>query len=180
VRCPKCQRPLASSNKRGAVGAGGTAVDGGASGLPMLPIIGGGVVALGIILYFVLGKSDAAKPKATDPGSPVAEEQPADEPDDTPTPTPAPTQAVVPVQLDTQNRIDPNAIAADLERALRNQRLWSSVEIVGKDVQVTTGSCRDASLMPTVSAAAQALRNAGLTRVRCLENSGAVVFERAL
>jgi cytoskeletal protein RodZ len=147
----------------------------------MLPILGGGGVVLGIILYFVLGKSDAAKPKAPDPQTPVAEEQPAsDDSEDSPPVTPPPTQAVQPVQQDTQNRVDPNAVAADLERALKNHRLWSNVDVVGKDVQLTTGSCRDASLLPTINAAAQALRNAGLTRVRCLENSGAVVFERAL
>jgi hypothetical protein len=148
----------------------------------MLPIIGGGIVALGIILYFVLGRSDAAKAKAPDPTTPIAEEQPTtDDPaDTTPAPVTAPQQPVQPVQQDTQNRIDPNAVAADLERALKNQRLWSNVDVVGKDVQLTTGSCRDANLLPTITAAAQALRNAGLTRVRCLENSGAVVFERAL
>lgn len=181
VRCPKCHRPLASTNKRGPIGAGGTAVEGGGGGLPLLPIVAGGGVVLGIILYFVLGKSDA-KPKPADPTAPVAEEPAAaDEPEDTPVPQPTPpTQAVQPVPQDNVNRIDPDAVARDLERALRNQRLWSSVEVVGKDVTVTTGSCRDANLIPTVSAAAQALRNAGLTRVRCLENSGAVVFERAL
>ena len=177
VRCPKCQRPLPQSRVRNM--AGGTAVEGGGR-LPILPIAGGAIVALGIILYFVLGKSDAAKPAKPDPATATAEEPSADVPSDPPSsvmPTPLPVE---PDRGGDVNRIDPNAVAKDLERALKNQRLWSSVEIIGKDLEVTSGSCRDAGMLPTVAAASAALRNAGLTRVRCLENSGAVVFERAL
>ena len=156
--------------------AGGTAVDG-AGRLPILPIAGGVVVVLGLILYFVLGKSDAKPATVTEPvaGSAAAvEDQPAD-PVDTPSPLP-----VIPDDDRDPNLIDPSATARDLERALKNQRLWSTVEVVGKDVFVTSGSCRDANMIPMVDAARAALRNAGLTRVRCMENSGAVVFERPL
>lgn len=176
VRCPKCHRPLATKNTRSAAGAGGTAVEGG-SGLPLLPLAGGALVALCIILYFVLGRSEA-KPKAAIPEVPVAtDEAVVVAPEE---PQPEPQQPEQPAPRDPVNRIDPNAVADDLERALRNQRLWSSVEVADKLLQVTSGSCRDASMQPTVNAAARALRNAGLTRIRCLENSGAVVFERAL
>ena len=174
VRCPKCQAPL--PGQRVQTVAGGTAVEGGGR-LPVLPIAGGVVVVLGLILYFVLGKSDAAKPPATGPevGS-AAVEEPA-------TVTPEPTPPPLPVIVDTDpdpNRVDPNAIARDLARALERQRLWSTVEVIGRDVEVHSGSCRDANMIPMVDAARAALRNAGLTRLRCLENSGAVVFERGL
>jgi hypothetical protein len=175
VRCPKCQAPL--PGRRVQTVAGGTAVEGGGGGrLPLLPIAGGAVVLLGLILYFVLGKSDAKPASATEPVAGSAAEEAAEETDTT---SPAPV-AVVPDDDADPNRIDPNATARDLERALKSQRLWSSVEVVGKDVYVTSGSCRDANMIPMVDAARAALRNAGLTRLRCMENSGAVVFERGL
>jgi len=165
---------LLGAKRRVQTVAGGTAVSN-SGRLPILPIAGGAVVVLGIILYFVLGKSDAAKP-GTEPGTGSADE--TTEPD---------TQSVNPVPLPTEpdrdrdtNRIDPNATARDLERALKSQRLWSSVEVIGSDVEVRSSSCRDANMIPIVDAARTALRSAGLTRVRCLENSGAVVFERGL
>ena len=173
VRCPKCQRPL-PGNRRVQTVAGGTAVEG-RDRLPILPIAGGAVVVLGIILYFVLGKSDAAKRPEAAPATETTEEV-SDE-------TPATTNTPVPLPRDNDrdnNRIDPTAVAHDVERALKNQRLWSTVEVVGRDVEVTSGSCRDPNMIPTLDAAAGALRSAGLTRVRCLENSGAVVFERGL
>ena len=174
VRCPKCQRPLPGGRRVQTV-AGGTAVEG-RDRLPILPIAGGAVVVLGIILYFVLGKSDAAKPVAPDPATAGSAEETADE-------TPATNTAPVPLPRDDNrdtNRVDPTAVAHDVERALKNQRLWSSVEVVGRDIEVRSGSCRDANMIPTLDAASGALRNAGLTRVRCMENSGAVVFERRL
>ncbi len=153
--------------------AGGTAVESGGR-LPILPIAGGAVVLLGLILYFVLSKSDAATPATTEPGAGSAEEAVTETPQAR-NPLPLPVDDVR-----DPNRIDPSAVARDLERALKNQRLWSTVEVVGRDVEVTSGSCRDANMIPMVDAARTALRNAGLTRLRCLENSGAVVFERGL
>jgi len=173
VRCPKCQRPLPGGRRVQTV-AGGTAVEG-RDRLPILPIAGGAVVVLGIILYFVLGKSDAAKPADPDPATSA---ETTEATDDTPVanmPLPVPRDD----NRDT-NRIDPTAVANDVERALKNQRLWSRVEVIGRDVEVTSGSCRDPNMIPTLDAAGGALRSAGLTRVRCLENSGAVVFERGL
>lgn len=177
VRCPKCQRPL-PGNRRVQTVAGGTAVAGGGGRLPLLPIAGGAVVVLGIILYFVLGKSDAAKPEAP-AGDDAMTEQPTE--DTELAPAPGPARPPPPPELDRDpNHIDPNAVARDLERALGNRRMWSSVEVYGNEVEVRSSSCRDANMIPIVDAAGAALRNAGLTRVRCLENSGAVVFERSL
>jgi len=173
VRCPKCQAPLKGTRRVQTV-AGGTAVAGNGR-VPILPIAGGAVVVLGIILYFVLGKSDAAKPKPDPEPETTSAGEPAESGTQTMNPVPLPT---VP-DVDT-NRIDPNAVAKDLERALKNQRMWSSVEVIGSDVEVRSNSCGDANMVPIIDAARRALRDAGLTRVRCLENSGAVVFERGL
>lgn len=173
VRCPKCQRPLPGGRRVQTV-AGGTAVEG-RDRLPLLPIAGGAIVLLGIILYFVLGKSDAAKPVETDPATAGSAEEAPDETPAANTPLPVPRD-----DDRDNNRVDPTAVAHDVERALKNQRLWSTVEVVGSDVEVTSGSCRDPNMVPMLDAASVALRNAGLTRVRCMENSGAVVFERRL
>ena len=43
-----------------------------------------------------------------------------------------------------------------------------------------SGSCADPAIGPVIDAARSALRGAGLTRLRCLAQSGAVVFERDL
>lgn len=171
VRCPRCRAPL--PNRRVQTVAGGTAVEGG-NRLPILPIAGGAAVVLAVILYFVLGKSDAAKPAAADPAA-VASAEPRAEAPQSMNPVPLPVE-----QTRDTNRIDPNAVGRDLERALKNQRLWSTVEVAGTDVEIRSGSCRDENMIPVVDAARMALRNAGLTRVRCMENSGAVVFERGL
>jgi hypothetical protein len=176
VRCPKCQAAL-PSRKIPTIAAGGTAVQSEGGGLPLLPIIGVAVVALGVVLYFAIGKS-TAKPAVAEvgSGSGSAVEEAVDE---TPEETTAPGPALTTTVRDG-NRIDPNAVAHDVERALKNVRLWSTVEAAGSRVDITSGSCRDANMGPMIDAARQALRNAGLTRVRCMENSGAVVFERNL
>jgi hypothetical protein len=179
VRCPKCHAAL-PSRKIPTIAAGGTASANG-GGLPLLPIIGVGVVVIGLVLYFTVGKSDAAKPKpvAEPTAGSVVEEAPAE--DTAPeTTTTAPGPALTTTRPRDGNFIDPNAVAHDVERALKNQRLWSTVEAAGNRLEITSGSCRDANMNPMLDAARQALRNAGLTRVRCIENSGVVVFERAI
>jgi hypothetical protein len=75
---------------------------------------------------------------------------------------------------------DPRTAAADLERSLGRQRLWSSVQVIGGRVEVRSGSCADPAIGPVIDGAQPTLRSAGLTRLRCLAQSGAVVFERDL
>ena len=75
---------------------------------------------------------------------------------------------------------DPNATAASLERALQRQRLWSTVERYGNRVDIRSGSCSEPGMTSMIDAAREPLRAAGLTRVRCLAQSGAVVLERDL
>lgn len=171
VRCPKCQGPLPSARR--AITTGGTALASSGGGLPILPIAIAGVVVLGLVLYFTISKGDPPK-QAVDDTPAGSDEEISDE-------VQQPTVNPVPVLDEPDpNRVDPNATAKDLERALRRQRLWASVEVVGKDVEVRSGSCRDEQMIPMVDAAKNALRAAGLTRVRCVEQSGAVVFEREL
>jgi hypothetical protein len=69
---------------------------------------------------------------------------------------------------------------AELERALRRQRLWSTIELAAPRIDVRSALCDDPAMSPAIAAAAPGLRGAGLTRLRCLAQSGAVVFERDL
>jgi hypothetical protein len=74
----------------------------------------------------------------------------------------------------------PDAVAAELERVLGRQRLWSSVQAIGERVDVRSGSCAEPEMGSVIDAARATLGGAGLTRLRCLAQSGAVVFERDL
>jgi hypothetical protein len=147
----------------------------GRAGLPILAFAGLAVIVVGVLLYLAVGRR-SEPPRPTQPPATAVQSEPgADEEDvGSPARTPAGAEAASP------NLVNPSAIAGDLERALRRQRLWSSVEVAGSLVEVRSGSCRDADMLPMIEAAGNAMRNAGLTRVRCVEQSGAVVFERAL
>jgi hypothetical protein len=67
-----------------------------------------------------------------------------------------------------------------LDRALKKERLWGTLELRGDRIDVRSASCGDPGMKPLIDANAAALRDGGLTRLRCLEQSGAVVFERDL
>lgn len=75
---------------------------------------------------------------------------------------------------------DPTAAVAELDRLLRSQRLWSTVATEPPRIDVRSSSCDDPSMRPSIDRVAAVLRRAGLTRLRCLAQSGTVVFERDL
>jgi hypothetical protein len=175
VRCPKCHAALApgpARAQRPAGDPGGTAVA--RKGFPISAVI----VALGVAaaMILVFGVRSGAKPTAAAPAPP-----------------PAPVEAVAP---DPQPRViapvavaplapviraqDPAVAAADLERTLRGQRLWGRVVITGPRIDVRSGSCADPAMRSTIEGTSRLLRGAGLTKLRCLEQSGAIVFERDL
>ena len=95
-------------------------------------------------------------------------------------PAPAPQAAPRPLEIPAATGPSPAVAVAELERALGRQRLWSSVETAGARVDVRSGSCGDPTMAPMIDAARATLRSVGLTRLRCLAQSGAVVFERDL
>jgi hypothetical protein len=176
VKCPKCHAPLPSNRVGGASsGPGGTAVAG-TSRPPVLAFVAGAAVLIAIVLFFALRKSDKSE------AAPVPE----------PTASSSdPVQAAQPQPTDPSALPDPNAgsgsAAPDptrainvLDRALKKERLWGTVQTTGVRVDVRTGSCSDPQMGPLLDANAAALREVGLTRVRCMEQSGAVVFERDL
>ncbi len=71
-------------------------------------------------------------------------------------------------------------VAAGLERTLQRQRLWSKVSVSGSRVEVRSGSCSDQAIQAPIAEAAPAFKAAGLTSLRCVEESGSVVFTREL
>jgi hypothetical protein len=170
VRCPKCRKPLPRRRLTTQV-SGGTALAssgrlGAIAAIAAAVLVGGGIIA-----YFGLRSG----PPATQPVA-IEEPQPdeplAPEPDTfTPPETPVIEQPADPV---------PVQVAADLERNLKRQRLWATVTIVGERVDVRSGSCGEPAMAAQLDATSPALKAAGLTRLRCLEQSGRVVSTRDL
>jgi hypothetical protein len=173
VKCPKCQAPL-PVRSRAITNMGGTAVGGGS--VPVIPLLVGGAVALGIVLFFALKT-----------GKPAVAQAPEDD-----------AQVELDPSGNAQARIDPGVVANDptepqgsagpdpsdavaaLDRALKKERLWGTVSAVGGRLDLRTGACNDPGMAPVLATAAPRLKDAGLTRLRCMEQSGAVVFERDL
>jgi len=171
VRCPKCHKPL--PRRRSTVIEGGTAVD--RSGrLPLVALLAVGVLGIGIIAYFGLRGGGKPAPTVTTPTETPDQtggtETPPTGPDTTDT-TPTPTANAAP---------DPVAIAGSLERTLKRERLWSTVSVEGARVDVRSGSCSDPKMRPLLDASAASFKAAGLTKLRCLEQSGQVVSDRDL
>lgn len=171
ARCPKCRAALP---RRAATSVeGGTAVEP-PRRIPLPAVIAAGALGLGAIIWLGVrggGKHDAAPQRITTTPGPAATPQPAQ-------PALAPGADVPPPQRPSGPSA--NDVAADLERTLKRQRLWSTVSVTGTRVDIRGGSCGDAAIQAPIAAAAGAFKAAGLTTLRCVEQSGAVVFTREL
>lgn len=172
VRCPKCHFPLPRDARRSISPVGGTAVKL-PGGSPLVAVAVAVAIGGGIIAYFSLRGRTAEPTTVPDPGTVVI-------PDETPEPTPQqPEQAEAPAASQVK-RPAPEPIAADLERSLKRARLWSTVTTIGDRVEIRSGSCADPQMKASIDSAASQFKAAGLTRLRCVEQSGAVVFTRDL
>jgi len=143
------------------------------SGVPKALLVGAAVIAVLVIGYFVV--RGGKKTTIVDVEPTEVETRPNNvparpEPGFTPS-TPTATQTKGPA---------PDTIAAELERSLKRARLWATVTVIGDHVEVRSGSCSDPQMKPALDAAAGSFRAAGLTRLRCLEQGGSVVFDRDL
>jgi hypothetical protein len=150
---------------------GGTAVES-TSRAPLIAILAG-ALAIGLLIAYFAFRTTKAEPKKTvaAPTQPPVPTEAAPLPHPVPPPDARPVAPALP---------DPNAAASDLERALRKQRLWSTVNVVGSRVDVRSGSCSDPAMAPALDASAASFKAAGLTQLRCLEQSGRVVSTRDL
>ena len=88
-----------------------------------------------------------------------------------PTPPPPPNVAA---------KVRPEDVAQTLERGLKQQRLWSTVTVTGDHVDVRSASCADGGMKPAIERVIASFHAAGLTKLRCVEQSGGVVFARDL
>ncbi len=170
VKCPKCQAVLPQRRAMSTT-AGGTSSlsEGGMSPWLVAAIVA--AVGVGIVVFAMRGGGD--KPASVDTAAPLAApEKPPERPTE-PTENPTPTAVPAPAA-------DPTVAVRELDRALRKERLWGTIEVVGSRVEVRTASCREATMMPVLDAAIPALRQAGVTKLRCLEQAGALVFEREI
>jgi len=163
--------------KRTSIQPGGTAVVT-RDRFPMMPVIVGVAVALVIALFFGLRGGHASKtnePNAApidETGEDVNPAQPI--PGGIPPPLIAPTVAKPPPPPGPS----PQAAVNDLGRQLRGQRLWATLSFDGAVLVVRSASCGDAELSNAIDSSSAALRATGLTKLRCVEQSGRVVLER--
>ena len=174
VRCPKCHRPLPRFARNTASPVGGTTIKT-KQGSPLLAIAIAVIVGGGFIAFFALRGNkhhEASAAPAQPSPQPTSEAAPA------PTPPPVPVASVAPAPVvATPN---PGAIASRLQTTLQRMELWSTVSVTGARLELQSRACRDPQLGKQLDAVAASFRAAGLTRVRCLEQSGAVVFDREL
>jgi hypothetical protein len=176
VKCPKCQAALPRRPRTFA--AGGTAVRD--EKFPVVAIaVPGALVFVLLIWLLARGCGGSSSDEVGEDAAVAVAQQPAQQ-----TGQQAPRTTIAqPDNPTTPNQPagpDPRAAAAELERSLRGRRFWSTIELSGNTIDVRSGSCDDAGMRQTIDGAASSLRGAGLTRLRCLAQSGAVVFERDL
>jgi hypothetical protein len=181
VRCPDrtCRAILGRTPSRTSSSPGGTVAKS-TSPAPFV-IIGLAVVVLGIAFWLLVRDTKKKPAAAADDGS---GSQATGEQIGAPAVATGGTTRRVEVFDPNPTRPaavpDPRVAANELQRQLQRQKLWSTVEVIGERADIRSNVCTDANLVATVNGATQGLRTAGLTRLRCLEQSGRVVFTRDL
>lgn len=184
VRCPKCHASLGIARlKRSTGDPGGTALP--QRSFPVMPVMVAVGVAAAFVGFGVFGTR--SKRVSAEVEVPVATEQPI-----LAAPSPAAARAaaaatpsgtaaaMVQPAAEVYTPPDRSLAIAELENALRTQRLWGRVDQIGVRLDLRSGSCSDAQMVPLIDSKRSVLHSAGLTKLRCLEQSGAVVFERDL
>ncbi len=181
AKCPKCHAALPRLQTQAGATAGGTAVESQRSPVTVGIVVVAVVVGVILLLKVMFGGGDdESQPdnQVTPPGTRTAAPTRA--------PAPAPTRPDERPFADddrpaaTPPRIQSGAAARQLDATLRRQRLWSKVDVFGTRIDVRSGSCDDPHMKTSISSMTTTLRDAGLTHVRCLAQSGSVVFERDL
>jgi hypothetical protein len=182
VKCPKCHRPLPRFARNSISPVGGTVVTEKTKSWPIIAIVIGVVVVV-FIGWQVKKAFDDYRTKAhhVRDAAVITEE---------PTNTPAPNSINDSLTANQPNNPvpPPNAaptvhaedVAKLLDHNLKVQRLWSTVTVTGDHVDVRSASCADAGMKSTIDAVVASFHAAGLTKLRCVEQSGGVVFSRDL
>lgn len=176
VRCPKCHGPLPRPARTTISRVGGTVVERTAR-LPLYLL--GGIAALLVLLvirhYVVaaLGDDRTRSGELRDGGSVVVEA-------DQPSTAPSVANIAPPVATTVAGPVRAEEVARALKSRLDKQRLWATVQVIGDHVDLRSAACNDAGLRLELEQSVVQFHAAGLTGLRCLEQSGAVVFARAL
>jgi hypothetical protein len=175
VRCPKCHAGLSTGRiKRVTVDPGGTALP--QRSFPISSVLVALGVAAAIILVFGL-RGSSKKTEAASAPAPAPIAATPDPPRRTLVRAPVGVPAAAPLAAPVP---DATAVIRELEDTLHQKRLWGRVAIIGPRIDVRSGSCADPAMRPVIDGKKTLLHGAGLTKLRCLEQSGAVVFERDL
>jgi hypothetical protein len=159
--------------------AGGTALtEPEADGFPWLFASIGAAAAIAAVAWFVFRGGAGATATATPSGSSAALVA-----DGSGSATAAPGSGEL--EPPPAPVIDPRprqraAALANLGQALAKDQLWATVSDAGDVVLIRSALCHDAGLTARVSATRTSLKALGYTAVRCLEQSGAVVFSESL
>jgi hypothetical protein len=174
VKCPKCHARIPRSTAPPAVHFGGTTVETKRSPATAIAIVAVTILAV-VIGYYALrggGKAPAGdvEPPPTAPS----------EPSTIATPEPGEPGQAAPPSTFSPTPVHPEAIGGELERTLKRMRLWATVEVSSRTVDVRSSSCNDKAMQPVLDGVMPRFKAAGLTRLRCVEQSGAVVFSRDL
>jgi hypothetical protein len=179
VKCPKCHRPLPRFARNSISPVGGTVVEDKPNSWPIIAIVIGIVVAI-LIGWQVKAAFEDYRHKVRH----IRDGGIVEEPETAPVQQPVINEPLTPAQQPPTQPVAPTVHADDiahlLESNLKKQRLWSTVTVTGDHVDVRSGACADAGMKPSIEALATSFHAAGLTQLRCLEQSGAVVFARAL
>lgn len=173
VKCPRCGAGLPRLTAQPS--ASGTAVEPAGGPRNLVFALGAGlVIAVAVIAAFARRGHEAPPANATSAPTEMQAVGMAPTPTDSPqiaaTSTPSPTLAAA----------DPREAANMFAELLKRQRLWGTASVAGTALVVRSGSCDDPAMAPLVAGQTPQLRAAGLTELRCLSQSGGVVFERDL
>ncbi len=123
------------------------------------------------------GGNDDAVPE---PGSAVTATGPAQQPTTPQQPTLVQQRRPITPISTIPTGPSPQTASNELERTLRGRRLWSTIDVTGSRIDVSSSACDDPGMGPAIDGVAATLHGAGLTHLRCLAQSGTIVFERDL
>jgi hypothetical protein len=155
---------------------GGTAVAKSRSNVPVILIAAVVVLAVaGAITYAAVHRSGdaSATTTSTTAALPAAPAAPLAPPPRVVAPPPPTAAAASPT-------VSAGALANDLERDLQHRHLWSTVAVVGDHLDIHSSTCSDPQMKPVLDRVAGDFKTAGVRRLRCLEESGKLVFARDL
>ena len=181
VKCPKCHRPLPRFARNSISPVGGTVVTEKTRSWPIIAIV------IGVVVVVFIGWQ--VKKAFDDYRTKVHHVRDAGVITEEPTNTPAPNsindslaagQPANPPPTNAAPTIRAEDVAKTLEHSLKTQRLWSTVTVTGDHVDVRSASCADGGMKPAIETVVASFHAAGLTKLRCVEQSGGVVFARDL